>query len=272
MLAYLRRQVGDQELRVLDFGCGTGFAAEQLLRSPLGRHVADLSCYDPSPPMLAHCREKIGRMTTRASFYHSREALEQDGGRFNVLLTNSLLHHLPQPIQTIQVLGEKLDLGGFWIAGHEPSRRFFSNVECLENYEGFLKARRWRRFLDPDPYLRTLQFALKMKRNPSNETAKKAFAEGLFLRKPRSEVIARLVDLHVPHSREEAEGGRGFDFRKIEEQIAGQWSMRWVQTYAFMGGFEEAGLSHEWRSRCTRLRVKYPMDGSIFSSIWRKEN
>src|SRR4051812_17079365 len=43
---------------ILDFGCGTGFEAEQLLRNFPTGSIASLTCYDLSPDMLARCRER----------------------------------------------------------------------------------------------------------------------------------------------------------------------------------------------------------------------
>src|SRR5690349_10305790 len=45
-------------LRVLDFGSGTGFAAAQALDF-FGPRLAALTCYDPSPEMLAHARQQL---------------------------------------------------------------------------------------------------------------------------------------------------------------------------------------------------------------------
>jgi SAM-dependent methyltransferase len=42
--------------RILDFGCGTGFEAEQLIRNMPEGSIAELTCYDPSPEMLACCQ------------------------------------------------------------------------------------------------------------------------------------------------------------------------------------------------------------------------
>src|SRR5690348_14835994 len=52
--------------RVLDFGCGTGFEAEQVLKQ-LGSKMEALVAYDPSPEMLAKCKERL-RAFSRVHF------------------------------------------------------------------------------------------------------------------------------------------------------------------------------------------------------------
>jgi len=68
-MALLAQSVGpSQQWRVLDFGCGTGFEAQQIL-THLGKHrIASLTCYDPSPEMMAECHRKITPLFPAAVF------------------------------------------------------------------------------------------------------------------------------------------------------------------------------------------------------------
>src|SRR5262249_22147059 len=47
-----------KEWRILDFGCGTGFEASQIMRY-LGERVAQLTCFDPCPEMVAQCKDRL---------------------------------------------------------------------------------------------------------------------------------------------------------------------------------------------------------------------
>ncbi|NJK52295.1 MAG: class I SAM-dependent methyltransferase [Leptolyngbyaceae cyanobacterium SU_3_3] len=57
-----------KEWRILDFGCGTGFEAEQLIRYLPQGSIAQLTCYDLSPEMLARCRARITPLFSDALF------------------------------------------------------------------------------------------------------------------------------------------------------------------------------------------------------------
>ena len=46
-------------LAVLDFGCGTGFATDQIIHSELNSKIGMLSCYDLSEAMIAVCKSKF---------------------------------------------------------------------------------------------------------------------------------------------------------------------------------------------------------------------
>lgn len=112
-------------LRVLNFGCGTGFEAEQILRNI--PEVELLVCYDISNEMLGLCRQKLnGRRNIL--FVDKLEEIPPNM-QFDLLLTNSLLHHLPNPIKTIQELTKHLSQDSYYIMGHEGSARFYKNTE-----------------------------------------------------------------------------------------------------------------------------------------------
>src|SRR6266849_10625983 len=54
--------------RILDFGCGSGFEAQQLLAALPSSAVGALTCYDPSLDMLDRCRAGIAPSYPRARF------------------------------------------------------------------------------------------------------------------------------------------------------------------------------------------------------------
>ena len=46
------------QLTILDFGCGTGFAARQCLET-FGKRIGRIVCYDPSEAMMEQCRRTL---------------------------------------------------------------------------------------------------------------------------------------------------------------------------------------------------------------------
>ena len=106
--------------------------------------------------------------------------------------------------------------------------------------------------------------------SPKKMTAQTAVERGLFKRQPSVHLILRLVDFHVPHSTEEAEQGRGFDFEQLQTQWQAMWRLEWVQTYSFMGPTAERTLPGKWRQACAELATRYPQDGANFSTVWMR--
>ncbi len=268
MISQVQERRPAQGWRILDFGCGTGFEAEQLLRKLPVESIASLTCYDLSPEMLARCRGRIAPLYPGATFCSDLAACLQADRRYDLLATNSLLHHLPDPVATARELLPWLAPGAVWLAGHEPSGRFYRNDDCARAYARFLQEQRWKRFLAPGRYLDKLRRTLGLDAGPAALTAREAHRRGLFQQRPSPSLIALLVDFHVAHSPAEGAAGRGLDFALLARAFAGMWQLRWVKTYSFMGAVYEGRLAGRWARVARELADRYPHDGANFSSVW----
>jgi SAM-dependent methyltransferase len=254
--------------RILDFGCGTGFEAEQLIKNLPPGSIAELTCYDPSPEMLAYCRTKISPLLPQATFCDDLNSVS--GNSYNLLVTNSLLHHLPDPISTINNLRSLLTPDAIWLAGHEPSSRFYKNLTCLKLCNDFEQEDKWRRFLSIPRYIAAIQQVIGLKTNPLSQAATAAFEQGLFKYKPSKLVIDRIVDFHVAHSSEEAASGRGLDFDLMEQDLIDQWKLVWVKTYSFMGSHYQEKLPEKWFRLSEEVSRAFPKDGANFCTVWQR--
>ncbi|MHC4201305.1 MAG: class I SAM-dependent methyltransferase, partial [Planctomycetota bacterium] len=160
--------LGTEAWRVLDFGCGTGFEAEQILSNVENSRIELLTCYDPCPEMVERCRERLGALSFPGAVVCSELPPTPEGGaKYNVLATNSLLHHLADPAAAVAELLPSLSPNAIHLAGHEPSNRFYRNAECLAAFESFKRERKWRKFLSPGKYLQRLGRALRPSRTPA---------------------------------------------------------------------------------------------------------
>src|ERR1700730_14553009 len=124
-------------LHILDFGCGTGFEAQQLLRNIPANSIAALTCYDPSPEMLERCREKVRPLFSDTRFCSSLEEALTPNAPYTLLISNSVLHHLPDVTSTIRKLLPSLATHAMWLGRHEPSLRYHKNRECVANFEAY---------------------------------------------------------------------------------------------------------------------------------------
>lgn len=79
-------------LRVLDAGCGTGSYA-----AALRPHVGAIDAVDLNPSMLEVARAKLGRGSGCPAALHEAgiDALPFEDGRFDAVMVNQVLHHLP---------------------------------------------------------------------------------------------------------------------------------------------------------------------------------
>jgi len=258
------------EFRILNFGCGTGFEAEQLIESLPRERISALTCYDPCSDMLERCESKILPRFPAAAFGDDLEQLPGDSAPYNLLATNSLLHHLPDPIEAIRKLGPRLATNAVWIAGHEPSCRFYRRAQCVEALEQFQRRRKWGKYLRPENYIKRFKAKVGFRSSPADEAARESVGQGCFSTRPPAHIVALLVDFHVAHSREEMAAGRGLDFETMQERMKGAWELVWRKTYSFMGPFYEGGLAPRWQGVCRELATQFPDDGANFCTVWAR--
>jgi SAM-dependent methyltransferase len=249
---------------MLDFGAGTGFATSQIIAAMPKQVLQRVICVDLSPQMLEHCKNRV---TPLMPHVECRESLPEIGD-INLLLTNSVLHHLPDVGAQIEKIEPLLAPGAWWILGHEPSCRFHRNPELQEHLFAYLEENRWRRYLRPSRYLGFINRLFKG--DPRELAARESVAAGLFRLQPDPDTIDRLVDFGVAHSLEEVEAGRGLDLAELEKQFAGRWKLITTSSYGFMGKFFEGTLPSKWQKRCQQLAIKYPEDGGNFCAIWKR--
>ncbi|MCC5634593.1 class I SAM-dependent methyltransferase [Nostoc sp. CHAB 5844] len=101
-----------QDIRILDAGCGTGVGTEYLVHLNPQASVVGI---DLSAGALAVAKERCQRSgANRVEFHHlSIYDVEQLQGEFDFINCVGVLHHLPDPIRGIQALAKKLAPGGF---------------------------------------------------------------------------------------------------------------------------------------------------------------
>lgn len=88
----------DAELNVVDLGCGPADIAIRLAKQLPGLRI---DAVDAGPNMLARAREALAAegLLDRIQLIEARLPTPQlEAGRYDVVLSNSLLHHLPDPM------------------------------------------------------------------------------------------------------------------------------------------------------------------------------
>ncbi len=270
MVEVAERDLPMTGITVLDYGCGTGFAASQVLELLGPNRIRQLICYDPSSEMLDQCRKRLHNSEVAISYCESETGWRRPGERFvNLLLTNSLLHHLHDPVASVLDLRTQIAPSGVWIAGHEPSARFYRNPECAALLRAFDRARRLRLLLSPAMYWRKAAERFGIGDDPASVTARSAYTMGWFQKRPTPQVIGLLVDLHVAGSQTAVAEGRGLDFAELATQLKPTWSLAWHTTYSFLGTHAEELAPAIWRARGHALRAVHPDDGANFCAVWR---
>jgi hypothetical protein len=216
--------------------------------------------------MLARCEARLRGVAVPVRFCATNDAFRTEP--IDILVTNSVLHHLPDPLEVARLLRPQLHASSVWIAGHEPSSRFYRNPACLAVWRRFERERRLRTLLSPRRLWTVARHRLGLASDPASITARDVATRGWFQRAPDPRTIDRIVDLHVAHDPREAAAGRGLDLDELAAQLSEQWSLRWTTSYSFLGATPEQQAPPRWRRAAAELARAYPRDGAHFSAIW----
>lgn len=251
--------------RVLDFGCGTGFEAEQLLHA-FGSRIDFLVAYDPSQEMLAQSKIRL-RNNSQVILSDNFDEVKAQGP-YNILITNSVLHHLADIDETIFNLQTLLSDDAYWLSGNEPSSRFYKNADCIRLFKEYAAYCRRTKWFQPTRYMGKIKSIFGM--NSLSATARKALERGLFAMRPSDTAIARLVDFHVHHLSDDVNAGRGLDLKKMQLAFSPHWSLLWHKTYSYLGAFSELRAPRQWRDKAMLLKAQFPEDGANFCAVWSR--
>jgi len=122
-LRFIKRQLSDNPV-ALDIGCGTGNIFLKLL---------DMGCevwgVDISEEMLGALRKRIpAEFNTRVKLFSKDidRFLDNTIQQFDIITMSSVLHHLPEYIQTLRKTIGRLKKGGFIYIIHEPTEKALS--------------------------------------------------------------------------------------------------------------------------------------------------
>jgi SAM-dependent methyltransferase len=260
--ALLAKRLADlpRPLRCVDVGCGTGFVSERLfahLRAGDSLVLADIS-----DVMLGICRDRFAtndKGVTVTTFKMSDETLALPDASADVVLLNSVLHHVPDASKFLAELTRVLAPGGVLMIGHEPNIRFWRSAFLPANY-AILRALAPKRIAAATLKKLGLYGAMvRAKPDPFLDDLNKKLLGEKLIDAPLSRAdVSRLVDVHSPTA-----GGvrrdEGFDPYAMFDALP----MRdvAVETYSHLSKLSDKPALR-WYDRV--LRALLPRSGAIF--------
>lgn len=249
-------------ISVLDIGAGTGFASAAVVEA-FGQRLSRLVCLDPSAAMLAKARERLASVTPPPHFVVGELGVLAEQPAFDLIVTNSVLHHLPDIQQFLRSVRALLRPGGIYVAGHEPCREFFEH-RALRGWTGLYRRwRRVRRLLSPATYRRRLEGRAD-ETDPEGATVAALLRQGLIERPLPAGVVRQLIDIHVPGN--DAGLGLGLPGLSRDDLLSGAlqgFDCRVSTSYSHIKD-SRASMGPAWRLVDRWLARRYPSAGSNF--------
>jgi len=106
------------KLRLLDVGCGTGRSTDMLLRSAIGPFIDRIVLLDTSPGMIEKAMQRSKSWNADITTVHG--TIDELEGDFDLIMTCSVLHHIPVVSQTLSRISSLLAPGGHYLQLCEP--------------------------------------------------------------------------------------------------------------------------------------------------------
>jgi len=271
------RHILPRPVSVLDIGCGAGYEMGVLREVFAPSEIERIVGLDPSAKMMEHARAALNGFSCQMVLGTLADVLDQ--GPFHLVVTHAMVHHIPNLAWFFGGIERLLAPGGVYVMGHEPNRRFWTNLAQMPKLRQVHAAERRRRQLrklfQPSRYLGKVARLLGLIECSSCEAAinrilrqRHGFTTDLT---PRE--IHRLVDVHVPDYSpgDFCIGMEGFDWDELAATMLSGLELKSLVTY----GYTRRSSGPEYWPPCcpdldAELAATHPLDGICFTAVWQK--
>lgn len=257
-------------LSFLDFGCGTGFASEQVTNNKnLENKISKIYCYDLSESMVEECKKKFSN-NMKFNFYANKSGfaeLVKDNATYDIVTCNALLHHILEPDKLLFQFSEVLKKDGILIIGHEPNKAFYKNkaLQLVTNTYRYYKKG-----------LNKIGKIIKKTGSESSQdlttlTYSKLVSQNQITKDFPKQIIPKLVDIHVPmgNLKKQPWGELGFDADFVVKNTHHSFVLLKQISYNHIKD-QNAYNSLFWRSISRVLESVYPTNGADTILIFKK--
>jgi len=266
----------EDNIILLDYGCGTGFATKKILTSKLSSRITKVVCYDLSAHMIEECKKNILSISTNNDieflFLSGDEGLKRIKNlKYNVVVTNALLHHLLDLEEFFYFLDIILSNEGVYIAGHEPNTNYYNNHQLIKVTKRFQKYKRITSKFSINYILQKLNLKKSGFKNIINDTNNKLLEEKLISKKIANDVLPKLVDIHVPIGIDKVQfwGESGFTPKLITKKYCSGLKEIDFQSYFHIKDYK-ASENKFWKRKMKDLEKKFPVDGADCIMLFKK--
>jgi hypothetical protein len=240
-------------------GIGPSFAA-QVAREVFAEDIGSINEIAVTSQMLVDGHESIA---------------QQKAIPFDLVVSFSLLHFLPNLGPAFRLVNDLLHPKGAFVMAHEPNARYWRNSECQQTYRQFQRSKR------PRQIAHSVGSRLARVIRPSRLSGGMDLYDSInqelrtklgFIADLTRDEIGRIVDVHRPGAiRSNFKIGLdGFDFEDLNSGYLKEYELKKVLTSGHLAYNEPQCLAPRWQQMEQSLAEKYPLDGCVFCSYWRR--
>jgi SAM-dependent methyltransferase len=251
-------------LSVLDIGCGTGLASDALLKSPLGPSLRRIDLLDTSPSMLRRAVERAAGWGVPVAGFEGPAEMLLGKYRYDLILTCSVLHHVPDVAAFLRtVRGLQAD-GGAYIHLQDPNGDYLDDPELRQRTAA--ASRRllpeWLRRLAPRRILGRIRRELTGQQGEDylGKTNRELLRRGVIATPLSVAEIFAITDIH-------AQDGSGISIERMKQWLP-DYRLVSQRSYGFFG---QLGSTLPPRLQITEqdLITRRALNGFHVGAAWR---
>ena len=258
-------------LRLLDIGCGTGLSSDLLLKSALGKFIADVHLLDTSQKMLDRALARSAGWNLRTE---GKIGVVSDlpVETYDVVIACSVLHHIPYLADFLAEIARRQSPGGIFLHLQDPNRDYQTNPQYLERCK---ELRRMEEASDPSRAMKLLRrwnpvrLVKRIVAGPEIsyiDQVNRSLMEAGILRSPLSDAqIWTITDIH-----DAPDQSTGISLNEMQSWLD-SYDMVSARSYGFFGRLVSR-LPESFARREIALREGVAPNGHFLGAAWRKKN
>jgi 2-polyprenyl-3-methyl-5-hydroxy-6-metoxy-1,4-benzoquinol methylase len=253
------------ELYLLDIGCGTGLAADCMLKTALGSKIKKIDLLDTSRTMLKQVAERARGWNVPFTINEGLVDTLPKGKKYSLIVTCSLLHHVPDLPGFLRTIRSLQSDGGIYIHLQDPNGDYLNDPEYLQRV-----ARAESRKLLPESISRfspkrvigrIYRELVGKQRDSYCDKTNRALLETGIIRTPLSVAeIYSITDIHVAD-------GAGVSIQKMMSWMP-DYDLISERSYAFFGKLW-SDLSPQLKKLEEDLAEKKALNGMHVGAAWK---
>lgn len=256
IFSYSMDKLKKRHIKILDYGIGTGIITGFVIKRLGIKRVEKVVGIDISQAMLQAAVKRLSFIKNRLELIKITpgEKIDLDH-KFDLIIINSVLHHLPEPESKLNELAKILEKNGILLVVHEPNVKYSKNF-VLRNL--FLLS--WK---IKNMFFKSRDEDLDIITENTNKILLKEKIIEKFISK---EDLQSVVDLHVPDTFGKLKQGVGINPYMLAKGFSKEFQIIHIETYRYFS----KGKSIVLNIVDNIFKLFFPKSGRLFYLVIRK--